>query len=219
MVEYFSPELNKGAFNCPYCGVYAHQKWYIDIAYDKFEYDKNSHSYNKIIGLSVSICSYCSKIALWHYGKILLPQNLPVPNPPEDTPPEVKNIYIEAGNVLNDSPRASGALIRLALELLLQNINKNKLSLNENIKKLIERKIPEQLIKALSILRVNGNDIMHTGEIKITENKDDVVYLFEIFNMIVEELIEEPKKLNEFYKKIPESKRKEIEKDLSKDTN
>ena len=48
------------------------------------------------------------------------------------------------------------------------------------------------------------------------KKKDDVLYLFDLFNMIVEELITRPKKINESYSKIPESIRKQIEKDTSK---
>lgn len=225
MVDYIPPKFNEKAFNCPYCGVYAHQEWFSGVGYGNLARQYMGDIVDvvgikgKLDGMSVSVCSHCDNKVLWLNENILLPRNLPVPPPPENTPLEVKRIYIEAGMVLNDSPRASGALIRLALELLLQNINKNKLSLNENINKLMESGITQQLIKAVSILRINGNDIMHTGVIKILENKDDVVYLFELFNMIVEELIEEPKKLNEIYNKIPESKRKQIENNSKEDRN
>lgn len=225
MVDYIPPKFNENAFNCPHCGVYAHQEWFSGVGYGNLARQYMGDIVDvvgikgELAGMSVSVCSHCHKEVIWLNENILLPRNSPVPPPPEDTPLEVKNIYIEAGKVLNDSPRASGALMRLALELLLRNIKNNNLPLNDNIKKLVESGIPEQLTKALSILRVNGNDIMHTGEIKILENKDDVLYLFNIFNMIVEDLITWPKKLNEFYKKIPESKRKEIEKNPSKDRN
>ena len=47
---------------------------------------------------------------------------------------------------------------------------------------------------------------------KIFETAEDVTYLFELFNMIVEELITRPKKLGELYTRIPESQRKRVEK-------
>ena len=167
-------------------------------------------------GLSLSICYHCKKKVLWYKENMILPRHMTVPEPSEDVPQKIKEIYIEAGKVLIDSPRASGALMRLALEQLLQEINKNDLKLNENVRKLIEFGVPHQLIKALTILRVNGNDIMHTGEIKILQKKEDVLYLFELFNMIVEELIIRPKRLNESYGKIPEIIRKQIEDDENK---
>ena len=219
MTEYFPPELNKDAFNCPYCGVYAHQTWYSSISYGEVEViygEKRFYSKGILGGLSLSICYHCGKKVLWHNENMLLPRQMTVPEPSEDVPQKIKKIYIEAGKVLIDSARASGALMRLALEQLLQEINKNDLKLNENVKKLMEIGVPDQLIKALTILRVNGNDIMHTGEIKILQKKEDVLYLFELFNMIVEELITRPKRLNESYGKIPETIRKQIEDDANK---
>lgn len=220
MADYYPPELNKEAFNCPQCGVYAHQAWHTDVAfgnnYTEANWRLKFNSFGIFLDLSVSICSHCSKKVLWYKDKMILPRNMTVPEPSEDLPQKIKEIYIEADKVVADSPRAAGALMRLALEKLLQEINKNELKLNDNVNKLIGTGIPEQLAKALTILRVNGNDIMHTGEIKILEKKDDVLYLFDLFNMIVEELITRPKKINDSYSKIPESIRKQIEKDASK---
>ena len=220
MADYFPPELNKDAFNCPICRVYAHQTWKTNVAFGSIYIEsygsQQFNSHGIFLDLSVSICSHCSKKVLWYKDKMILPRNMTVPEPSEDLPQKIKEIYIEAGKVVVDSPRAAGALMRLALEKLLKEINKNELKLNENVNKLIGTGIPEQLAKALTILRVNGNDIMHTGEIKILEKKDDVLYLFDLFNMIVEELITRPKKINESYSKIPESIRKQIEKDTSK---
>lgn len=220
MADYYPPELNKEAFNCPQCGVYAHQAWHTDVAfgnnYTEANWRLKFNSFGIFLDLSVSICSHCSKKVLWYKENMLLPRKMTVPDPPKDIPPKIKEIYNEAGKVLIDSPRASGALMRLALEQLLQNINKNELKLYENVNKLITSNIPEPLIKALSILRVTGNNIMHTGEIEIFENNMDVLYLFDLFNMIVEGLITNQKKLNESYNKIPESIRKQIEKEASK---
>ena len=220
MADYFPPELYKDAFNCPLCGVYAHQTWHTDVAFGNFPTgiygDKPFNYHGTFLELSVSICSHCSEKVLWYKEKMLFPREMTVPDPPKDIPPKIKEIYNEAGKVLIDSPRASGALMRLALEQLLQNINKNELKLYDNVKILITSNIPEPLIKALSILRVTGNNIMHTGEIETSENNMDVLYLFDLFNMIVEGLITNPKKLNDSYNKIPESIRKQIEKEASK---
>lgn len=220
MAEYYPPGFKKDSFNCPVCGVFSHQTWYYHISYGFINngYSGGSGFFSTGIlnELSVSICSHCKITALWYKEKILLPRIMTVPDPSSDIPEKIKNIYIEAGMVLMDSPRASGALMRLALEQLLQNINKNELGLNDNVKELIKAGISEQIIRALSILRVNGNDIMHTGEIKIFEKKENVLYLFELFNMIVEELITRPKKLNESYAKLPPTIRKQIEDQANK---
>lgn len=213
MAKYYQPRVDTYAFNCPHCGVYAKQDWYSTVVYGNAYKDNPNDIYNRTIleDMKVSKCAHCNNIVIWFRENMLIPRRTVVQEPPGDVPDNIKEIYIEAGNIFNDSPRASGALIRIALELLLQSINKNKLGLDKNINELIKSSIPGQLIKALSILRVNGNDIMHTGEIKIFEKKDDVAFLFDLFNMISEEMITRPKKLDEYYRKIPESKRKEIE--------
>ena len=213
MARYYQPRVNTYAFNCPHCGVYAKQDWYFTVVYGNANEDNPNQIYNRknLEEMKVSKCTHCESIVIWFEKNMLIPRGTVVQEPPEDIPDKIKEIYIEAGKIFNDSPRASGALIRLALELLLQSINKNNLGLDKNINELIKSSIPDQLIKALTILRVNGNDVMHTGEIKIFEKKDDVAYLFDLFNMISEEMITRPKKLDEYYRKIPESKRKEIE--------
>lgn len=215
MADYFPPDVKKEAFNCPHCGVYAHQEFNPIVAYGYTS--NNAYSGKHIItrgyleNFVISKCTHCKQIIIWNQESMLFPRKMIVQDPSDNVPEKIKDIYIEAGKVLMDSPRASGALIRLALELLLQHVNKNNLGLNENVKELIKSNIPEDLIKAMTILRVNGNDIMHTGEIKILEKEEEVAYLFDLFNMIVEEMITRPKKLNESYKRIPESIRKEIE--------
>ena len=210
MANYFPPEPKKDAFNCPYCGVYAHQTWHDYVVYGDGTYT-NFYTAGTLKELSVSKCSHCGNIVIWDQKNMLKPAKMAVPDPSEDVPKDIKEIYIEAGKVLIYSARASGALMRLALELLLQQINKNDLKLNENVNKMKESNISGPLIKALTILRVNGNDIMHTGVINIFEKKEDITYLFDLFNMIVEELITRPKKLDESYSRIPESKRKQAE--------
>ena len=217
MSDYFYPALNKQDFNCPYCGVYAHQTWYPVVEYGRMEgsplsYNTFFKSYGGLVDLRISQCHHCKHLVIWQNEKMIIPRKNVVPPPDNSLPGNIKEIYIEAANVLNDSARASGALMRLALELLLQHINGNTLKLNDNINELIKKNVPGPIIKAASILRVNGNDILHTGEIKVFEKREEVVYLFELFNMIVEELILGPKKLNEFYERIPESVKEKIEK-------
>ncbi len=217
MPNFYPPALNRSDFNCPHCGVYAHQTWYPEIEYGHLKGYSSTHdtyfqSYGSLADLKISECYHCKQLVIWQNENMIIPRKMDVPHPADSLPMDIKDIYSEAGEVLNDSTRASGALMRLALELLLQHINGNTLKLNDNINELIKKNVPGPIIKAASILRVNGNDILHTGEIKVFEKREEVVYLFELFNMIVEELILGPKKLNEFYERIPESVKEKIEK-------
>ncbi len=62
--------------------------------------------------------------------------------------------------------------------------------------------------KAMSILRVNGNEIMHTGEIKIFESQEQVLDLFVLFNMIIEDLIETDRKIDDLFNKMSSTRGK-----------
>lgn len=221
MVKYYPPELNKSEFNCPYCGVYSHQSWYPAIIYGERSDDiyyyladmvrTHYKSAGTLSDFSVSECSHCHQLAIWLNDKMLVPRTISVPPPSELLPEKIKELYNEAGTILNDSPRAAGALIRLALELLLKQVNNNDQKLYDNIDVLIKKGVPEEIIKAMTLLRHSGNEMLHAGEISIIESRDQVLFLFELFNMIAEDLIERPKRLNEAYNRIPESIRKDVE--------
>lgn len=221
MVKYYPPELNKPEFNCPYCGVYSHQSWYPTVIYGKRTDDayyymadmvKTDYKSAGILSdFSVSECSHCHNIAIWMKDKMLVPRTMAVPPPSELLPEKIKELYNEAGTILNDSPRAAGALIRLSLELLLKQVNNNDQKLYDNIDVLIKRGAPKEIIKATTLLRHSGNEMLHAGEVSIIESRDQVLFLFELFNMIAEDLIERPKRLNEAYNRMPESIRKDVE--------
>ncbi|NVM29297.1 MAG: hypothetical protein HWN65_10700 [Candidatus Helarchaeota archaeon] len=70
--------------------------------------------------------------------------------------------------------------------------------------------------KALDLLRVIGNNAVHPGVIDIKDDKDTAISLFNWLNMLVENLITEPKKIDEFYDKLPNSAKTAIKKRDSK---
>ncbi len=140
MARYYQPRVNTYAFNCLHCGVYAKQDWYFTFVYGNADKDNPNQTYNrkKLEEMKVSKCTHCDDIVIWSRENMLIPRGMEVQEPPGDVPDKIKEIYIVAGKVFNDSPRASGALIRMALELLLQFINKNDLGLDKNITELIK---------------------------------------------------------------------------------
>lgn len=219
MDQHVPPKLNKDAFNCPYCGAYAHQSWYPIGAVGEVIRSwglpgDGLYLDHPIIlhGISASSCFHCKKIAIWDGDGILIPKTINVPSPSDDLPVDVKKMYNEAGSVLNDSARASGALMRLALEALLKKVGNSDKGLYENIDEITSRSnLPAEIRDALHIIRVNGNNAVHVGQIGLSEKREDVLFLFDLFNMITEELVTRPKKIKDTYNKLPESIRKQIE--------
>ena len=127
-----------------------------------------------------------------------------------EMPEKVLEIYREASSVFPKSPRASAALLRLALQILLETVlgDDAKKRIVDNIGILQDKKsCSVQLIKAMDIIRHEGNESVHPGEINLNDNEDEARYLFVLLNMICEEFFSAPKRLEESYSLIPEGKR------------
>ncbi|MGP4060369.1 DUF4145 domain-containing protein [Halobacillus sp. H74] len=84
--------------------------------------------------------------------------------------------------------------------------------LNEMIGELVKKEIPEHVQQGLDSIRVYGNEGIHPGEIDLNDDQDTVIFLFELINIMVEELIARKKKIKSFYSKLPPGKLKGINK-------
>lgn len=135
-----------------------------------------------------------------------------IPSPNTDMPSDVKEVYIEAGQVLEKSPRASAALSRLAIEQLVSKLEPEGRDLNTKIGKLVSMGMPVQIQQMLDSVRVIGNNAVHPGQIDIKDNKGLASSLLIFINLIVENRISQPKMINDVYNSLPESYKKSIEK-------
>lgn len=131
--------------------------------------------------------------------------------PSPDMPAPVKKDYEEANAVFLVSPRASAALLRVAIEKLCNEINKSDDSVFEGIGKLVKKGLDEKVQRALDIVRVTGNEAVHPGQIDFNDTPETAQRLFKLVNIIVERLITLPKEIDDVYDGLPEDKRKAIE--------
>ena len=127
-------------------------------------------------------------------------------------PDNVKEIYKEAGDVLNVSPRASAALSRLAIENLVEYLGAEGKDLNNKIGSLVSKGMPIEIQQMLDSVRVIGNNAVHPGQINIKDNKELALSLLHFVNLITDNQISQPKKIAEIYGSLPESYKKSIEK-------
>jgi hypothetical protein len=133
-------------------------------------------------------------------------------------PPDVKKLYNEAKSIVFNSPRASAALLRTAVGVLIDEVlGKNKNSLNYNIGKLVkEKKLSVEIQQSLDYLRVIGTNELHPGVIEMDNIEQDdhqhVESLFGLLNLIVEELISRPNKIKQYYESLPKSQKDQIKK-------
>lgn len=221
MQKFISPSFWQTAFTCPYCGVLAQMNW--ECLYEGYTPDIN-------YSIHIAVCQVCKSYSLWcKYGtlqrgkptikeEMLYPKLSAIP-PAEDMPESIKAIYKEASNVLGDSPRAACALLRLALEKLISYLRDNfeaykslkGKSIDKDIGELVKFGLPPKVQKALDIVRITGNNAVHsTKELDINDNPEIAYKLFEILNFIVREMITRPKEIDNFFESIPQGAKEAI---------
>ncbi|MEX3711224.1 DUF4145 domain-containing protein [Cytobacillus horneckiae] len=232
MSKYIAPTYFSEAFNCPRCDVLAPQKWYVvtrgvegELMIESAEeraltgraiafLGNKQHKHREAWELDLTICDYCSKYTIWENRKVIFPYKIfDLPDAHVDMPEDVKQIYTEARLIYKHSPRASAALLRLAIETLIPQLNDysiKKDTLNKMISELVKKDIPEHIQQGFDLIRVYGNEGIHPGQIVIEETQDMVIYLFNLTNDIVEELIARKQKINEAYSSLPKGKLEEI---------
>ena len=93
---------------------------------------------------------------------LVYPKSVQRPVPPE-VPRDYADDYIEACDVLPDSPKASAALSRRCLQRLLREVAKVKHgNLNDEIQQVIDSKVlPSHLVESIDAIRNIGNFAAH----------------------------------------------------------
>jgi len=217
--QYYPPEYLKGHFHCPHCNVYANQKWsHISAAGDAYSTKykpsnlKNCQTIEGNINERwvLSFCEHCGQFVIWEEGKIIFPKKISIEGSNKDLFKDIRSDYLEAANILNDSPRASAALLRLALQKLCIQLGEDGKNINDNIAKLVKKGLNPTIQKSLDALRINGNNAVHPGEINLSEDKERVIKLFHLINFIAEKMITEPREIDDFYEDLPESSKDAI---------
>lgn len=128
--SYKPPKFEGDSFNCPYCGAYSHMKWY-NLFYAE-------RGYICLNEWSIAQCSCCNNRMFWFEDKMVYPDIITAPMPHIDMPQDIKDIYLEAREISNKSPKGASALLRLALQMLCnQLVNSNK-TINDMIGELVK---------------------------------------------------------------------------------
>jgi hypothetical protein len=141
---------------------------------------------------------------------MIYPNLIRVSEPNDDMPAEVKADYLEAASILNKSPRAAAALLRLAIQKLCNDIGKTG-NINSMIGELVTEGLNPLVQKALDTVRVIGNEAVHPGQIDLKDNQETVVELFKLLNFICDKMITEPKYINDNFNSLPQNKLDQIE--------
>ncbi len=206
-MKYIAPKSGLKSFTCTHCGVLARQ-YHFSVSAPDLE---GSTDYSSDDPIATSICENCEKYAIWHCLQMVYPNrgNAPVPN--TDMPEDVKKDYEEAASMYTQSPRGAAALLRLAIQKLCVDLGGKGKNINEDIKELVKKGLPEQIQKSLDIVRVIGNNAVHPGQIDV-DDAEVAGKLFILLNLITDYMISMPGKVDAMFSKLPDSAKEQIEK-------
>ena len=159
-----------------------------------------------------SRCYNCDNFSVWIGSKIIYPisSSAPLPNP--DLPADVLEDYNEAAAILHLSPRAAAALLRLVIQKMCAELGAQGETLHKQIGYLVKIGLNSNIQKALDAVRVIGNNAVHPGKIDVSDDIPTVNNLFSLVNMIADEMITKPKRINDVYESLPESDKISINK-------
>jgi len=211
MSNYKTPNYNDSAYNCPFCGAYAKQHWYMMAKALKMP---NGISMQGIIDVNmISECEHCKKHAFWQSQKMIYPYSGTAPLPNPDLPDDIKDDFCEARNIIELSPRGAVALLRLAIQKLCVYLGESGKNINTDIGNLVKKGLPIKMQQALDSVRVIGNNAVHPGVIDLKDDIETARKLFAFVNIIADVMITQPKEIEKFYdEKIPNNLKIEINK-------
>lgn len=213
-MPFVQPTFKKTAFNCPYCNAFSHMDW--NLLY--YKYPGGPQNYTQML---ICHCAHCKQPSYWQTdddnsyaattGKMVTPNINTISMPHFDMPDSVKIDYEEARQVCSLSVRSSAALLRLAVQKLCKELGEKGENINADIKSLVAKGLPVEIQQALDIIRVVGNNAVHPGQLSSDDVAEVAHSLFDLINVIVEDRIAKPKKLQELFEKLPQGARDGIE--------
>jgi len=201
---YIPPTVFGSKFTCPHCAAIAHQNW------NARSPDFGHYGDNSLNTIRTAQCSHCEKYTLWYIDDMVYPNIGNAPPPNSDMPDSVRKIYLEAGSIMNQSPRGAAGLLRLAIQVLCAELGEPGENINADIASLVQKGLPQPVQQSLDIVRVTGKNAVHPGQID-TDDINVVATLFGLLNVIVEYMIALPARVGRLYDSLPETSRDAIE--------
>ena len=218
--EFIRPKFKASTFTCPRCGYVAHQKWGRMMAEKlaplswKDQYcceasgSFGQHCSTSTTPADISRCDRCWRDSYWEKGELVYPDSTAMPAPNEDLDDDIQADYLEAASVLQKSPRAAAALLRLALQKLCKQLGGKGKNIQQDIDRLVEKGMSRRIAEAMDSVRIVGNDAVHPGQMDNLDDAETAEHMFSLINLIAEKMITEPKREKAAYAALPSAKKR-----------
>lgn len=198
---------SESAFDCPFCDAYANQVGFT------VHITQVGRAYREMVEWAATECARCGQVAMWHHSTLMWPAGIRPGTPPlPEMPEDVQAVYEEARQVAAVSPRAGVALLRLALQMLVDDLVTGTANIYDKIGDLVKRGLDPNVQKAMDVLRFYGNNAVHPGQIEVDSEPNTLPALFALLNLIVEHVIVRAQSVQALYETLPERQREAIAK-------
>lgn len=194
-----TPIAGRNAYECPHCHAFAQQAWSTVLT------NLYAGGYTSLDGWMASMCARCQEACLWLHDQLVYPLTMIGPLPHADMPTAVHGLYEEARTVSSLSRKSAAALLRLALQLLVDDLEPGKGDINSKIGSLVQRGLDPQVQQAMDVLRVVGNNAVHPGQIDLDADDELLPALFAMLNLVVEQVVARPKHVAGLFASLPAS--------------
>ena len=155
--------------------------------------ENSCYSRHLLMNLNISQCYNCKEIAIWVHDQMIYPSSKIEIQPNEDLPPYIKRLFEEAKEIVSSSPKGAAALLRLSIQHLCKELGESGKNIDKDIASLVGKGLDPLVQKALDVVRVIGNEAVHPGEINLDDNRDIALQLFNLVNLIANQMISQPK--------------------------
>jgi len=174
-------------------------------------HERGAHLNTEIHNAWVSRCFNCKGVAVWVHDRLVFPAMKvgALPNP--DLPPDIRTDVEEARGIVDQSPRGAAALLRLAIQKLCAHLGELGKNIDEDIASLVKKGLNPLVQQSLDVVRVVGNEAVHPGVIDLRDDRAAAERLFDLVNIVAEQMITHPKSVQEMYAKLPSAKLEAIQ--------
>jgi hypothetical protein len=204
-MAYVPPEFNAASFTCPHCEALAQMVWAQPLQGG----DGSWHA---------ARCQVrdCARVSWWHQlggdpPAMKWPSATVGPIAHGDMPEEARDLYDEARDIAGRSPRAAAALLRVALQSIVDELRPGSDSLDKKIGGLVAAGLSPEVQRAMDALRIIGNNAVHPSEVRLHEDQSSLTALFQLLNVIIEQTVGRQRMIDAMYSALPDTARAAIE--------